>query len=76
MSGVDGRTCDVDPNRIHELIEKCPTAVPPLIDGDTLGSNMEGEKFDQVCCLHPSPLRQIMGQGSSEILTVNQGGEC
>ena len=52
MYGVNGHTCDVDPNRIHELIEECRTAAPPLVDGDTPGSDMEGEKFDQVSCLH------------------------
>jgi hypothetical protein len=62
MNGEDGRTCDVDPNRIHELIEECRTAAPQLVDGDTPGSNVEGEKFDQVSCLYPSPLRQRMVQ--------------
>jgi hypothetical protein len=56
------RTCDVDPNRIHGLIEECPAAAPPLVDGDTPGSNIEGEKFNQVSCLHPSPLCQRMVQ--------------
>lgn len=58
MSLVDGHTCGVHADRIHELIEECPTAVPPLEDGDTSCSDMEWEEFDQVSCLHPSPLRQ------------------
>jgi len=45
-------TCGVDPDRIHKLVEKCPSAIPPLIDGDTPGSGMERKKFDQVSCLH------------------------
>ena len=75
MNGVDGSTCDIDPNRIHELIEECRTSAPPLVDGETLGSDMEREKFDQVSCLHPSPLHQSI-QGSSVVLTVDQGAEC
>ena len=75
-NGLGERTCHIDPNRIHELTKECRTAGPPLVDGDTPGSDIEGEKFDQVSCLHPSPLRQRMAQGSSGRLTVNQGGEC
>ena len=76
MDGVDGRTCDVDPNRIHELIEESRTVAPPLVDGETPGSDMEGEKFDQVSCVHPSPLCERMVQGNSGMLTVNQWAEC
>ena len=71
MNGVDRRTCGVDPNRIHELIEGCRTSGPPLEDGETPGADMEGKKFDQVSCLHPSPLRQGIVRGNSEMLTVD-----
>ena len=76
MYGVNGHTCDVDPNRIHELIEESRTVAPPLVDGETPGSDMEGEKFDQVSYLHPSPLCERMVQGNSGMLTVNQWAEC
>ena len=57
------------------MIEESRTAAPPLVDRDTPGSSMEGEKFDQVSCLHPSLLLQRMVQGNSVMLTVNQGSE-
>jgi len=63
MNGANGRTCGVDPNRIHELVEERRNAARPLVDGDTRGSSMEREKFDQVSCLHPRPLRQRVAQG-------------
>ena len=51
---ADGHTCDVNTDRIHKLVHKRRTTATPLEDGDTLGSNMEGEKFDQVGCWHLS----------------------
>ena len=73
----DGHTCDVDPDRIHELVKESPTTCEPLVDRDTPCSGMEGEKFDQVCCLHSSLMCQ-RGCGVSTdntMRTVNQGGE-
>jgi len=77
-NGVDGRTGDVDPNRIHKLIEECRTAEPPLVYGDARGSDVEREEFDQISCLHPRPLRQRLGHGDTNgaMLTESQGGEC
>ena len=51
LNGADGDTCELNPNRIHELGKETRTAKPPLVEGDTSSPGMEGEKFSQVSCL-------------------------
>ena len=72
-----GHTCDVDPDRIHKLVKESPTTDEPLIDSNTPCSDMEGEKFDQVCCLHSHLMCQRGCEVSTDntMRTVNQGGE-
>ena len=50
LNGRGGRTCEVDPNRVHELGKESGTAAAPLVDGNTPGSGMEREEFNQVSC--------------------------
>ena len=73
----DGHTRDVDPDRIHELVKESPTTAKPLEDSNTPCSGMEGEKFDQVCCLHSNLVCQRGREVSTDntMRTVNQGKE-
>ena len=60
LNRADGHTCEVNPNRVCEHVKECPAAAPPLVEGNTPGSHMEGEKLDQVSYLYPGVLRQTV----------------
>ena len=39
----------LDTDRVDELVEEAGTATPPLENGNTLGTDVEGEQLDEEC---------------------------
>ena len=50
VRGKEGRTGVVDADGVDELVEETGGAAPPLEDGDTLRTRVEGEELDEVRC--------------------------
>ena len=46
----EGRTGVINADGVDELVEETSSTAPPLEDGDTLGTDVEGEQLDEECC--------------------------